>query len=82
MAFGYLVDSIMKCFVCSILCFLITNTFAFAEDGSYEEAMRALEENTATFIEAYNDGDADRIAALFLEQGELILTNGEIVSGL
>jgi uncharacterized protein (TIGR02246 family) len=50
-----------------------------AKDVSKDEA--AIRANVEAFVEAYNAGDAEAAAALFLPEGQIIGDEGEIVEG-
>lgn len=43
--------------------------------------LAALEESAKRFVEAYNKGDAEAVAATYLPEGEITLADGTIISG-
>jgi uncharacterized protein (TIGR02246 family) len=44
-------------------------------------ALEALATNAQAYVNAHNEGNAESIAKLFIPEGEIILSSGEIVSG-
>lgn len=43
--------------------------------------LKTLAANAGAFVEAYNKADAGALAKLFLPEGEIVLSNGDIVAG-
>jgi uncharacterized protein (TIGR02246 family) len=61
---------------------LLTLTSARSQQDDPQKAnLEALAANASAFVEAYNQADADAIAQRFLPDGEIVLANGEVVSG-
>ncbi len=54
---------------------------AVAQDDPDAPELAALEKAANTFVEAYNRGNAEALAALFLPDGEITLSGGNVVSG-
>jgi len=48
---------------------------------SAQDDLSKLEQSARSFVEAFNAGDADAIASLFVQEGELVLASGELVIG-
>ena len=49
--------------------------------GAADEDIAKLESSAKTWVEAFNGGDSQAIAALFVPRGELVLASGELVIG-
>lgn len=57
-------------------------TSAMSEEADPNKAsLEALATNAQAFVKAHNDGNAEAISKLFIPEGEIILSSGEIVSG-
>ncbi len=69
----------MKRFLLTSAALGIMSTATIARDA--DANIEALAENAASFVEAYNKADHGALAKLFLPEGEIVLANGEIVSG-
>lgn len=55
---------------------------AFAEDADPNQAnLDALAANAKAFVESYNKADHEAMAKLFLPEGEIVLADGEMVTG-
>lgn len=62
-----------------LLTFLVT---AVAQDNeSQKKDLEILSTNASAFVTAYNKGDPEGLARLFLPSGEIVLANGDMVSG-
>ncbi|MDF1826405.1 MAG: SgcJ/EcaC family oxidoreductase [Verrucomicrobiales bacterium] len=48
---------------------------------SAQDSLSEIEKSASALVEAFNSGDAERMADLFVEAGELVLTTGEMVVG-
>ena len=46
-----------------------------------KSSLEALAANAQAYVNAHNEGKAEAIANLFIPDGEIILSTGEIVSG-
>jgi uncharacterized protein (TIGR02246 family) len=51
------------------------------ETDPNKTSLEALAANAETFVKAHNEGNAEAISKLFIPEGEIILSSGEIVSG-
>lgn len=69
--------------------FSLTSTFlllsliiARSQDADPNKAsLEALAANAQAYVDAHNEGNPEAIAKLFIPEGEIILSSGEIVSG-
>lgn len=60
----------------------LLTTFITAEEADPNQAnLDALAANASSFVEAYNRADHEALAKLFLPAGEIVLSDGELVSG-
>jgi uncharacterized protein (TIGR02246 family) len=72
----------MKTIIARLSLALIAITGLHAQDEDPNQAnLDLLAANAASFVEAYNKGDAAALANLFLPSGEIVLANGEVVAG-
>lgn len=72
----------MKRIIQPIAITLVALSFAEAQEEQNQKAdLEILSRNAKTFVDAYNKGDADTMAKLFLPSGEIILANGELIAG-
>lgn len=72
----------MKRIIPPIVVAMITLALARAqEDESHKADLDILSDNAKTFVAAYNKADSEGLAKLFLPSGEIILDDGEMVSG-
>jgi uncharacterized protein (TIGR02246 family) len=55
--------------------------FALSQTVYSQEDLSKLEQSAVSLIEAFNEGDAEGVASLFVPQGELVLSSGELVIG-
>lgn len=51
------------------------------ETDPNKASLEALAANAEAFVKAHNEGNAEAISKLFIPEGEIILSTGEIVSG-
>jgi uncharacterized protein (TIGR02246 family) len=51
------------------------------ENESQKKDLETLSSNANAFVAAYNKGDPEGLARLFLPSGEIVLANGDMVSG-
>ena len=61
---------------------LLSLASARSQDADPNKAsLEALAANAQAYVNAHNEGNAEAIAKLFIPEGEIILSSGEIVSG-
>ena len=61
---------------------LLSLASARSQDADPNKAsLEALAANAQAYVNAHNEGNAEAIAKLFIHEGEIILSSGEIVSG-
>lgn len=61
---------------------MVALSYAAAQEEQNQKAdLEILSRNAKSFVDAYNKGDADTMAKLFLPSGEIILANGELIAG-
>ena len=61
---------------------LVFLTSGHSQQGDPNHAnLDALAANASAFVEAYNKADSPALSQLFLPEGEIVLANGEVVSG-
>lgn len=63
------------------LAFLALTAARAQQEDPNQPNLDALAKGAAAFVEAYNQSDAAALAKLFLPEGEIVLANGEVVSG-
>lgn len=51
------------------------------EDETQKKDLEILSANAKSFVTAYNKGDPESLAKLFLPSGEIVLANGDMISG-
>lgn len=60
---------------------LVCSPAGRAQDDPNADKLEKLASSATAFVEAYNQGDAAGLAALFLPDGEITLADGDVVSG-
>ncbi len=61
---------------------VVAFSFAAAQEEQTQKAdLELLARNARSFVDAYNKGDAETMAKLFLPSGEIILADGELITG-
>ena len=69
----------------SILQFALALVFLTSARAQQEDPnqanLDALAANAAAFVDAYNKADPPLLSQLFLPEGEIVLANGEVISG-
>lgn len=66
---------------CLVLCLIsLTHVRSQPQDANQPEIDK-LAANAKSFVESYNGGDSAALAKRFLPAGEIVLANGEVVSG-
>jgi uncharacterized protein (TIGR02246 family) len=72
----------MKTSILRLAIILISATAVRSEEDDPNKAnLDALAANASSFVEAYNKADSESLAKLFLPEGEIVLADGEVVSG-
>ena len=54
---------------------------ARSEEDPNKTNLEALAANASSFVEAYNKSNSETLSKLFLPEGEIVLANGEVISG-
>lgn len=65
----------------TILAAFIVSSAALAEEDERSKDIELLRASAESYIKAYNEKDAEAIAELYLENGEIHAQNGEITTG-